>query len=163
MEIFLHEKVLTHLNSKNQFQRFHTSILKGPIPFMTHSSLLISNGNCWSGILSIQKPQGRDSSQKNAPKPTRQDAQNFNQLRSTLKNHRKNIWSAFHSASLFVCPQNWWIYQNFHGKLGRQRGFRTHRPPSVASQAQPGVSPDQPWQISTKPMPSGDMKYLCWL
>ena len=88
--------------------RFHTSILQGRIKFMTRSSLLISKVNCWPGILSIQKPLGHDASQKNLPKPTRHDAQHFNQLpfhqivvqlllpsrhhkRSILKSHQKNI------------------------------------------------------------------------
>ena len=56
--------------------RFH--VLKGRINFMTHSSFLISSANCWSGILPNQKLLLCDWSQP--PKPTRQDAQNFNQL-----------------------------------------------------------------------------------
>ena len=93
----------THLKSKQVRQmRFHTCILKGPIPFMTHSSLLISNVTCWSGILPNQKLLGRGSSQKNAPKPTRQDAQNFNQLpfhQSVVQLHlpsRDPYWKSHH-------------------------------------------------------------------
>ena len=54
--IFPQKVEWTHLKSNQVRQmRFHTCILKGPIPFMTHSSLLISNVNCWSGMLPQSK------------------------------------------------------------------------------------------------------------
>ena len=109
--------------------RFHTCILKGPIPFMTHSSLLISNVNCWSGILSNQKLLLCDSSQKNM------HAQNFNQLpfhQSVVQlflPSRDPYWKSHHLKisevrlflrNFFLCPQDPKIDQNFHQKKIRQ-------------------------------------------
>ena len=74
--------------------QFHTCILQGRrrINFMTHSSVLISNANCSSGILSNQKLLGRASSQKENTKA------------NTSKCAKLSISSCFHSIKLsFSC------------------------------------------------------------
>ena len=119
--------------------RVHTCILKGPIPFMTHSSLLISNVNCWSGILPNQKLLGRDSSQKTCTKantsrrPKLQSASIPSKCRSTVSSLKRSILKSHHlkiSAvrlflrNFFLSPQDAKIFQKLPPKKKKLRQNR---------------------------------------
>ena len=165
MVFFLQEVEWTHLKSNQVRQmRFHTCILKGPIPFMTHSSLLISSVKRWSR----QNPQNY----ANPPKsPKLQSASIPSKCRSTVSSLKRSILKSHHLKisevrlflrNFFLCPQDPKIDQKLPPKK-KSGGPRTHLGTSTGlwfQRCQPARTPKGGLNLSLRPSPRGDFSRI---
>ena len=144
--------------------RFHTCILKGPIPFMTHSSLLISSVKRWSR----QNPQNY----ANPPKsPKLQSASIPSKCRSTVSSLKRSILKSHHLKisevrlflrNFFLRPQDPKIDQKLPPKIKLRQNRGVPGPiglqPACGSQR---CQPARTWKGALN-FPRGDVRIPLW-